>query len=134
MRESETLTVELEDPRVERLGEPGVEPSSECRLHESDGRVGERCDGARDFERRGSEAVEALVQEVVEVGGDRELLAGSERAASALERACKLEREEGVAARGFPEPEQCRARERRVETDAQQLVDRTDAQAADLDR
>ena len=74
------------------------------------------------------------MQELVQVGGNRKLLAESERAASALERARKLEREEGVASRGLPEPDQRRPRERRVEAGAQQLVDRTDAQPGDLDR
>jgi hypothetical protein len=111
-----------------------VEASAERRLHESNGRMGERRDSARHLERRTAEAVDARVQELAEVGGNRELLAGSKRAASALERACKLEREERVAARGLPEPDQGRPRERRIEAGAQQLLNRAHAQAADVDR
>ena len=134
MGESQALPVQLEDPRGQRLGQTGIGTATDGGFHERHGRIGERGDGARGLERRGAEAVEARVQELVEVGRDRELLAGSERAASALERACKLEREEGVAARGLPEPDQGRPRERRVEAGAQQLLERAHAQAADLDR
>ena len=70
----------------------------------------------------------------MQVGGNRKLLAESERAASALERARKLEREEGVASRGLPEPDQRRPRERRVEAGAQQLLNGAHGQAAHLDR
>ena len=70
---------------------------------------------ARPLERAALRPSRRDAQELVEVGRDRELLAGSERAASALQRAGKLEREEGIAARGLPEPDQGRPRERRVE-------------------
>jgi len=118
MRESQTLALELENPRLKRLAEPGVAASAECRFHQSDGRLGERRDSAGDLERRSAEAGEARVQESVEVGRDRKLLAGSERAAPPLERGCELEREEWVAARGFPESDQRRPWERRVEAGA----------------
>ena len=68
---------------------PASAAATDGGFHEGDGRIGERRDSARDLERRGAEAVEARVQELVEVGGNRELLAGSERAASALERALR---------------------------------------------
>ena len=105
MSESHPVDVKLEDPRVERFGEPWIAPRPERGFQERDGRVGQRGDGARDLERRRAEAVDARVQKLVEVRGNRELLAGRERSASALERVCELEREEGVAARGLPEPD-----------------------------
>ena len=66
--------------------------------------------------------------------GNREVVAGRERSASALQRGCKLEREERVAARGLPESDQRRPRKRRVEAGAQQLVGRAEAQPGDFDR
>jgi hypothetical protein len=115
MGESQTLTIELENPRVERPGESWLEAGAERGLNERDGRIGQRRDSARDLERNRAEAVDALVQKLVEVGGNREFLAGRERAASALEGGRDLEREEGVAARGFPDPDQRRPREPRIE-------------------
>ena len=106
MDEPHALAVELENPCLERLGEPWVEAGTEYGFEKADGRVGERRDSAHELECHGAEAVDAGVQELVEVGRDRELLVGRERAAFALERGRKLEREEGVAVRGFPEPEQ----------------------------
>ena len=58
------------------------------------------------------------MQELVEVGWNRKLLPGCKRAASALKRGCKLEREEGIAPRGLPQPDQRRPRKRRVEPGA----------------
>ena len=81
-----------------------------------------------------SRRVEAGAQELVEVGRDRQLLSRRERAATALEGARELEREEGVAARRLPEPDQGRSRERHIEVGMQQLVRRADTQPADLDR
>ena len=74
--------VELENPRVERLGEPRLAASAERRFDEHDRRVGERCDRARDLECRVAEAFDPRVQELVEVGGNRELVARRECAAS----------------------------------------------------
>ncbi len=51
-----------------------------------------------------------------------------------MKRGCKLEREEGIATRGLPEPDQGRPGKPRVEASAQQLVDRTEAQPADVNR
>ncbi len=132
--EAQALSVQLEDPCCERLGCAGPGPAPDGSLDELHGRVGKRGDGAGNLERCGAEIVEALLQEPAEVGGHRELLARGEHAAPALERSCQLEREEGVAARRLPDPEQGRPREGGVEADAKQLVDRADTEAADLDR
>ena len=74
------------------------------------------------------------MHELVEVGGDRQLLAECERSASPPQRAGKLEREERVAAGRLPDPDQGRAREGRIEARAQQPQNRADAQTGDLDR
>ena len=55
------------------------------------------------------EAVDTRMQELLEARGNRELLAGSEGTAIALEGTCELEREKRVAARGLPESDQRRA-------------------------
>jgi hypothetical protein len=49
-------------------------------------------------------------------------------------RACLLEREEGIAARRLPDPDQQRPRKRHVEADSEQLVRGAEAQAADRHR
>ncbi len=72
------------------------------------------------------------MHELVEVGGDRQLLAECERSAPPPQRAGKLEREERVAAGGLPDPDQGRAREGRIEAGAQQPQKRADAQPGDL--
>ncbi len=129
-----SLAVELENPRVERLGEPRVEASAERRFQERDGRVGQGCDGVRNLARLGAEAVDSRVQELVEARRNRELVAGRERAASSLERGSQLEHEEGVAARGLPEPDQGRSWKACAEAYVEQLVGRAEAEAGDFDR
>jgi hypothetical protein len=115
MREAQALSIQLEDPGSERLGQAGAETASDSRFHERHGRVGERCDCARDLERRGADTIDACAQELVQIRRNRELLAGSERGALALKGTCKFKREERVAARGLPEPDQRRPRKRYAE-------------------
>src|SRR5258706_7053963 len=134
MGESHVLAVDLENPRVERLSKRTVEASAERRLQNRDVRVGQRWDGAYDLESCGAETVDAGVEDLVETRGNREVFAGGERSASALQRGCQLEREEGVAARGLPEPDQRRPRKRRVEAGTEQLVGRAEAQPREMDR
>jgi hypothetical protein len=128
MGEAELLAVEVQNRCVERLRQAAVEARADRSLHNGG--------NARNLERLGAETVDARLQELVQVGRDRELLPRSERPASApaLERASQLEREEGVAAGGFPKPDQGRARERHAEAGVEQLVDRADAQAVDRNR
>ena len=71
MGEAQPVSVELENPSGKQLCQPCVEATTECRFHERGGWVGERGDHLRDLERRRAEAVEPLVHELVEVGGDR---------------------------------------------------------------
>jgi hypothetical protein len=47
--ESQPLAVELENPHVERLGEPSVEAGTESCFHETGGRICEGRDGACDL-------------------------------------------------------------------------------------
>src|SRR5215203_6127150 len=105
MGEAQTPAVDLENPRVERLGESSLEACADGRLDQSYGRLGERRNGARHLERRRTKGGDPGGQQLVEVRRDRQLLAGSERPASALQGGRKLEREEGVAVRGLPEPD-----------------------------
>ena len=71
MGEAQPVSVELENPSGKQLSQTCVEATTECRFRERGGWVGERGDDLRDPERRRPEAVEALVQELVEAGGDR---------------------------------------------------------------
>ena len=48
MGEAQTQAVELENPRVEGLGESSLEASTDGRFHNRDGRIRERSDGASD--------------------------------------------------------------------------------------
>jgi hypothetical protein len=133
MGESEALSVGLDDVCCEGLGQPGLVTVADDVLHEGDRRIGERCNGGGDVESLGSKRVEAHVQQLVERGRDGEILAGLERTASALEGGSELEGEERITPRRRPELDQHRARERRVEAIAQQLVRRAKTQAPDTD-
>ena len=133
MGESEALSVRLDDACRESLGQPGLVTVPDDGLHEGHRRIGERCNGGGDVESLGSKRVETHVQQLVEGGRDGEILAGVERAASALQDGSELEREERIAPRRLPELDQHRPRERRVEAVAQQLVRRAKAQAPDMD-
>ena len=55
-------------PASSASGEPTVEPGAHRGLDKGDGRIGERCDRARNHERCGAEAVDARMQELIEVG------------------------------------------------------------------
>ena len=81
-----------------------------------------------------AEALDALAQELVERRGERKRVAGRWGTAATLDRACELEREEGIAARRLPQPEQGRPRERRLEPALEELAERADAQPVDVDR
>ena len=60
MGEAQPRSVQLEDLRVECLGEPCIGGRSERRVHEVRGRLGESRHHARDLERRRGKAVESL--------------------------------------------------------------------------
>ena len=66
-------------------------------------RLGERSDHARDVRAGSTEGGEALENELLERGRDRQLLTGLD-AASPLHRARELKREERVPARGLTDP------------------------------
>ena len=131
VREAKAVAIQLDDPRGERLGQSGVERTTDDGLDEVHGRIGNRGNHARGLERRSAEVLDALAQKLVQVGGHRELLARCEHASSALERPRELEREERVAARGLPEPDQDRPREARVESGAQQLLEGAETETLD---
>ena len=97
MGESEALSVRLDDACREGLGEAGLVTGADDGLHEGHRRIGERRNGGGDIESLGSERVEAHVQQLVEGGRDGEILAGLERAASALKGGSELS-----AKSGFP--------------------------------
>jgi len=48
MGEAHTQTVEFENPRLEGLGDPSLEASTDGRFHNRDGRMREGSDGAGD--------------------------------------------------------------------------------------
>ena len=67
MREAEPLPVDLEDPGLDRVGQPGLCPAAGGRLDEAHGRVGERGNDPRHLEPGSPEAIDALVDELFEV-------------------------------------------------------------------
>ena len=71
MGEAQPVSVELEDPSGKRFGQAASKRRPSAASDEEARWVGERGDDLRDLERRRAEAVETLVQELVEVGGDR---------------------------------------------------------------
>ena len=81
MGEPQALAVELEDPRGPSApSRPALDTAPDRGLDERHRRIGERRnDLAHGLERVGAEAVEAGVQKLVEVRGNRELLARRER-------------------------------------------------------
>ena len=116
MRHPHAFTVELENPSGKPLGQAFLETGTDRLFHDGHGRIRERRDSLRNSDGRCPERVDALVQQLFQSRRDRQLCAGRERAASAPERRRQLEREERVAARGLPEPDQRRSRKRDVET------------------
>ena len=103
MRESQPLAVELEHTRIERLRQSILEPSTDDAFDQRGGRIGERGDDAHDPEPRGRETCQALLEQLVEVGRDRQILARSEDATPPLESRAELERKERVATRRLPD-------------------------------
>ena len=98
MGEAQALPVELENPRAQRLVERSVEVRPDDRPDDGGGRVCERCDDARDLQGSNTERIDPSLEQLVEVGRDRQIVARAERAAPALKRGCQLECEERVAA------------------------------------
>ena len=101
-------SVQLEDPCCSVSGaRPRRRPAAARRAAWSGRRAQRRRGQPRAL---GAEIVEALLQEPAEVGGTGWLARGEHAAAASAAR--QLEREEGVAARRLPDPEQGRPRGR----------------------
>ena len=132
MREAEPLPVDLEDSGLERFGQSGLCPATGGRLDEAHRRVGERGNDSRQLEPGSPEAIDALVNELVQIRGNRQLLARTHPAASSLKRARELEGEERISARRFPDAQQRRSGKNNANASSQQLVKRADAERAEL--
>ena len=134
MGESKALAIELEDPRGDRLAQAGLGFVADGELHErqvgSASAATTRARSSAAGPRRSRRACRSSSRS----DGNRQLLARRNRAALTLECARKLENEERVATRGLPEFDQRRSRKCRVEAGAEQLADRTNVQARELDR
>ena len=103
------------------------------RLDEAHRRVGERGNEPRHLEPGSPEAVDALVNELFEIRRNRQLLARTHPAASSLKRARELEGEERIPARRFPDAQERRSGKDSAGASSQQLVERADAERAELD-
>ena len=74
------------------------------------------------------------MNELVQIRGNRQLLAGTHPAASSLKRARELEGEERIPARRLPDAQERRSGKDNADARSQQLVERADAERAELDR
>jgi hypothetical protein len=133
MGKAEPIALHLEDPCFECAGEPGLRLDTYGLFDEANGRRGEGSDDARDLDLSGSESIDALVHELVEVGGDRQLFARLQPPASSHECAREFECEERVAAGRLPDPQQRRTR-KCSDPRPQQFVERAKAERSELDR
>ena len=97
MREAETLILDLENPRLEGLGQSGLRAPADHHVDKACRRVGEQGDDARNLDPGSPEPIEALLNQVCEIRGDRQLRARIQpTAASSLKRPDELEREERI--------------------------------------
>ena len=133
MGEPHAVLVELEELRVDGLEEPDVGCLSESCHDERGRRIRDGGDDVRDLGRARPKRVDTLAQQLVEGGGNRQRLSRGERRAAPGERGGELEREERVAGRCLPQPDQRRSWECRREARAEQLVRGAEAEAADLE-
>ena len=79
------------------------------------------------------EAIDALVHELFQIRGDWQLLARIHPAAPSLQRARELEGEERISRRRLPDAQERRSGKDGAEARSQQLVQRADAERAELD-
>ena len=134
MGEAEPLPVDLEDPGLDRVGQSGLGAAAGGRLDEAHRRVGERGDDPRHLEPAGPRPIDALVHELFQVRGKRQLLA---RTPPVPPRRCSA-LASSRAKNGFPaDVSQMRMSVGRGRTApsacSQQLVQRADAERAELD-
>src|SRR6266850_7027932 len=133
MGEAETIPIDLQDSRLERGGQSGLCPVAGGRLDKAQRRVGERGNDPRNLEPASPEAVEALVNELFQIRGNRQLLTRVQPAPPSLNRARELEGEEWISARRFPDAQERRSGKDGADARSQQLAERADAERAELD-
>jgi hypothetical protein len=104
VRETQSLTVELEDTRLQRILN-AAHWVVHCELDKLDRRVGRGSDDTAHLVCVGAQRLEPLDHEVLERRRHRELGSRLDPRAAPLQRACQLEREERIAARRLPDPE-----------------------------
>jgi hypothetical protein len=75
MREAETLILDLEDTRLERVGQSGLRPPAGGHLDEAHGRVGEQGNDPRNLHPGSPEPIEALLNEVCQIRRNGQLRA-----------------------------------------------------------
>ena len=61
MGEAETIPLDFQDPRLERVGQSGLRPPADGRLDEAHRRIGQQGDDARNLDCGSPEAIEALL-------------------------------------------------------------------------
>jgi hypothetical protein len=132
MSKAETLSVFLEDPCLERIGEAASGSTTGGGFNQGCRWVCESGNNPRNLEPRRREPVEALVHELVQVRGDRQRLAGGQPAAPSLDRARELECEERISAGRLPDPQERRPGENRADPRSQQFVQGAEAERAEL--
>ena len=79
------------------------------------------------------EPIEALVNELFESRGNRQLRAWIDPAAPSLKGARELESEEGIPARRFPDAQERRSGKDGADAGSQQLVECANTEGAELD-
>ena len=133
VREAEPLPVDLQDPGVDRAAKAGLGPSAGGRLDRVRHRVGERGNNPRDLERRSPQEIDALVNELFQVRGNREHLAGAHPVASSPKRGRELQSEERISRRRFPDAQESRSWKDSADARSQQFVQCAHAERAELD-
>jgi hypothetical protein len=122
MRERDAIAIDLEDSRLESIGEAAVSVRSGSELDEVDRRLDQCGDHTDDVRSGRTEDVEALEHEVLERGRDRQLLARLD-AAAPLDCARELEGEKGIPTRGLADAQEDWARKRGSGADPEELVE-----------
>jgi hypothetical protein len=132
VREAEPLAVDLEDSSFYRVAHSSLCPAAGGGLDQAYRRVGERGNDPRHLEPGSPQSIETFVQELFQIRGNRQLLARTHPAASSPKRAGKLEGEERISRRCFPDAQECWSGEDNNAARSQQLVERADAERAEL--
>jgi hypothetical protein len=131
MGKADTVAVELEHPRTDRVPE-AARVASGRGVDETRVRLGERGDDPADLLGLAGEELEPLVDERLQRVRDRQGITGLDRTPPPLEGAGQLQGEKRVPAGRLPNPQQHRPWEGGVEPASEELVECAHAERAEL--